>query len=158
MNNNKVQKVSFFLYCKQRECDSPIVGVPPSRLSTSFFTPSSIRVCPGLQVALGAWHLVPFEMDQDVISGLQHLQLTKEEEEEISISSSGGLNLLEECELSLFGRLLADRHQNMRALKSTLRSVWKMGSDFRIVDVGKNIFQFKFSSSYQLEWVERNGP
>ena len=97
-------------------------------------------------------------MDQDVISGLQHLQLTKEEEEEISISSSGGLNRLEECELSLFGRLLADRHQNMRALKSTLRSVWKMGSDFRIVDVGKNIFQFKFSSSYQLEWVERNGP
>ena len=24
--------------------------------------------------------------------------------------------------------------------------------------MGKNIFQFKFSSSYQLEWVERNGP
>ena len=97
-------------------------------------------------------------MDQDVINGLQHLQLTKEEEEEISISTSGSSNLLEEFELSLFGRLLADRHQNMRVLKSTLRSVWKMGSDFRIVDVGKNIFQFKFSSSYQLEWVERNGP
>ena len=89
---------------------------------------------------------------------MQHLQLTKEEEEKISIFTSGSSNLLEECELSLFGRLLADRHQNMRALKSTLRSVWKMGSDFRIVDVGKNIFQFKFSSSYQLEWVERNGP
>ena len=79
-------------------------------------------------------------MDQDVIDGLQHLQLTKEEEEEISISTSGNSNLLEECELSLFGRLLADRNQNMRAFKSTLRSVWKMGSDFRIVDVGKNIF------------------
>ena len=98
-------------------------------------------------------------MDQAVINGLQHLQLTKEEEEEeISISTSDSSNLLEECELSLFGRLIADRHQNMRAFKSTLRSVWKMGSDFRIVDVGKNIFQFKFSSSYQLEWVERNGP
>ena len=97
-------------------------------------------------------------MDQDVINGLQHLQLTKEEEEEISISTSGSSNLLEECKLSLFGRLLADRHQNIRALKSTLRLVWKMGLDFRIVDVGKNIFQFKFSSSYQLEWVERNGP
>ena len=97
-------------------------------------------------------------MEQVVIDGLQHLQLTKEEEEEISISSANSSNLLEECELSLFGRLLADRNQNMRAFKSTLRSVWKMGSDLRIVDVGKNIFQFKFSSSYQLEWVERNGP
>ena len=77
-------------------------------------------------------------MDQDVINGLQHLQLTKEEEEEISISTSDSSNLLEECELSLFGRLLADRHQNMRAFKSTLRSVWKMGSDFRIVYVGRS--------------------
>ena len=33
-----------------------------------------------------------------------------------------------------------------------------MGLDLRIVDVGKNIFQFKFSSNYQMEWVERNGP
>ena len=97
-------------------------------------------------------------MDQVVIDGLQHLQLTKEEEEEISISTTSSSNLLEECELSLFGRLLANSHQNMRAFKSTLRLVWKMGSDFRIIDVGKNIFQFKFSSSYQLEWVERNSP
>ncbi|XP_030958845.1 uncharacterized protein LOC115980765 [Quercus lobata] len=97
-------------------------------------------------------------MEQVVIDGLQHLQLTKEEEEEISISTASSSNLLEEFKLSLFGRLLADRNQNMRAFKSTLRSVWKMGSDLRIVDVGKNIFQFKFSLSYQLEWVERNGP
>ena len=89
-------------------------------------------------------------MDQEVIDGLHHLQLTKEEEEEISISTTSRSDLLEECELSLFGRLLADRHQNTRALKSTLRSAWKMGLDLRIVDVGKNIFQFKFSSNYQM--------
>ena len=97
-------------------------------------------------------------MDQAVIEGLQHLQLTKEEEEDISISTTSKSELLEECALSLFGRLLADRNQNSRALKSTLRSAWKLGSDLRIVDVGKNIFQFKFNSKYQMEWVERNGP
>ena len=31
-----------------------------------------------------------------------------------------------------------------------------MGSNLRIVDVGKNILQFKFNSKYQKEWVERN--
>ena len=66
--------------------------------------------------------------------------------------------ILEECSLSLFGRLLSDRHQNIRALKNTLKAAWKMGSDLRIVEVGNNLLQFKFSSSYQLEWVEKSGP
>ena len=79
-------------------------------------------------------------MDQAVIEGLQYLQLTKEEEEDISISTTSKSELLEECALSLFGRLLIDRNQNLRALKSILRSAWKFGSDLRIVDVGKNIF------------------
>ena len=98
------------------------------------------------------------DMDQSIINGIQHLQLTKEEEESISISNTSRSDLIEECALSLFGRLLADRHQNMRALKSTLRSAWKMGQDLRIVDVGNGILQFKFNSKYQMEWVERNGP
>ena len=58
-------------------------------------------------------------MDQAVIEGLQYLQLTKEEEEEeeedISISTTSKSELLEECALSLFGRLLANRNQNLRA-------------------------------------------
>ena len=97
-------------------------------------------------------------MDQAVIEGLQYLQLTKEEEEDISISTISKSKLLEECALSLFGRLLADWNQNLRARKSTLRSAWKLGSNLRIVDVEKIIFQFKFNSKYQMEWVERNGP
>ena len=61
-------------------------------------------------------------MDQAVIEGLQHLQLTKEKEEDISILVTSKSELLEECALSPFGRLLADQNQNLRALKSTLRS------------------------------------
>ena len=76
-------------------------------------------------------------MDQEIIGGIQHLQLTTEEEEEISISTTS-LDLLKEC---------------MRAFKSTLRIAWKMGSDLRIVDVGIKVFQFKFSSSFQMEWL-----
>ena len=91
------------------------------------------------------------DMDQSIINEIQHLQLTKEEEESISISNTSRSDLLKECALSLFGRLLADRHQNMRALKSTLRSAWKMGPDLRIVDVGNSILQFKFNSKYQME-------
>ena len=97
-------------------------------------------------------------MEQPILDGLQNLQLTKEEEESIQISAYSRANLLEECHLSQFGKLLSNRQQNQRALKSTLRSAWKIGSDLRIVDVGNDILQFKFSSSYQMEWVEKNGP
>ena len=93
-----------------------------------------------------------------MVDGLEKLKLTKEEEEDIVIANTNSSEILEECSLSLFGRLLSDRHQNIRALKNTLKAAWKMGSDLRIVEVGNNLLQFKFSSSYQLEWVEKSGP
>nr|POE79286.1 hypothetical protein CFP56_15228 [Quercus suber] len=73
-------------------------------------------------------------MEKEVVENLQKLQLTKEEEEDISISQCHKLELIEECTLNLFGRLLSDRHQNIRALKSTLRAAWKMGSGVLIVE------------------------
>nr|POE74170.1 hypothetical protein CFP56_44147 [Quercus suber] len=81
-------------------------------------------------------------MEQAILDGLQNLQLTKEEEEGIQIIASSRAKWLEECHLSLFGKVLSDRQQNQRALKSTLRSVWKMGSNLRIVEVGNDILQF----------------
>ena len=97
-------------------------------------------------------------MDHSVVEGLLNLCLTKEEEEEITIITKSRADLLEECALSLFGSLLTDRHQNLRALKSTLKSAWKMGFDLQIVEVGNNVLQFKFNSMYQLQWVKQNGP
>ena len=92
------------------------------------------------------------------MNSLQHLSLIKEEETLLPISVHSRANLLEECSLGLFGRLLTDRQQNTRALKNTLKVAWKMGSDLRIIEVGNNTFQFNFSSRYQMEWVENYGP
>ena len=97
-------------------------------------------------------------MEQAMLDGLQNLQLTKEEEDSIQISIHSRSELLVECHLSLFGKLLSDWQQNQRALKSTLRSVWRIGSDLRIVEVGNDILQFKFCLKHHLEWVEKNGP
>ena len=96
-------------------------------------------------------------MKQEVVNSLQNLYLTKEEEAKISILAHSIVDLLEECSLSLFGKLLSNRQQNHRTLKSTLRATWKVGSELRIIEVGNNTFQFKFVSRYQLEWVENSG-
>ena len=92
------------------------------------------------------------------MNSLGKLKLTKEEEEDIVLADSNGSEIFEECSLSLFGHLLSDRHQNLRALKNTLKAAWKVGSDLRIVEVENNILQFKFGSRCQLEWVEKSGP
>ena len=66
--------------------------------------------------------------------------------------------MLAECSLSLLGRFLTTRAFNLRAAKSMLQSVWRMGSDLRIVDIGDDLFQFKFTMEIQLKWVLANGP
>ncbi|KAL0008118.1 hypothetical protein SO802_009620 [Lithocarpus litseifolius] len=73
-------------------------------------------------------------------------------EEDISISTTSKPELLEECALSLFGRLLADRNQNLRAIKSTLRSAWKLGSDLRIVD---HLYEMKLTHVQSNELLSR---
>ena len=97
-------------------------------------------------------------MEQAILDELQNLQLTKEEEEDIQLLNPGRVEWLEECHLSLFGKLLSDRQQNQKALESTLRLAWRMGSNLRIVEVGNDILHFKFNSKQQMEWVKKNGP
>ena len=97
-------------------------------------------------------------MEQNLIDGLQHLRLTKEEEIQISVSEEDRAQVFEECSLSLFGKLLMDRKLNLRALKNTLRGEWKARSDLKIIEVGNSIIQFKFANEFQIQWVETNGP
>lgn len=97
-------------------------------------------------------------MEQYLIEGIKHMRLTKEEEVQIVVSGEDKAEMLEQCALSMVGRLLTNRKQNQRALKNTLRLAWKASPNLRIVEVGNDISQFKFSNEYQLQWVETNGP
>lgn len=45
---------------------------------------------------------------------------------------------------------MTDRPYNVRATKNLLQSVWKMGNDLKIVDVGNGLFHFRFSLESQL--------
>ena len=56
-------------------------------------------------------------MKQELIDVLKNMQLTEEEELQISISEEGKAQVIEECSQILIGKLLTDRKQNLRALK-----------------------------------------
>lgn len=97
-------------------------------------------------------------MDSDFIARIQSLNLTEDEDEVIMVGRSQRGKILDECSLSLLGRFLTNRPYNQRAAKSLLQSVWKLGADLKIIDVGEGLFQFKFALESQLTWVMNNGP
>ena len=97
-------------------------------------------------------------MDSDFVQKLQNIKLTEVEGEVIRVASAHRDRMLEECSLSLLGKFLMSRSFNQRAAMALLRSVWKLGSDVRVVDVGDGVFQFKFTMESQLKWVLANGP
>nr|XP_023928912.1 uncharacterized protein LOC112040249 [Quercus suber] len=97
-------------------------------------------------------------MDSEFIARLQKIKLTADEGEVITVRAENREKTLEDCSLSLVGRFHTTKNINFRAAKNLLRSVWKMGKDMTITEVGDGLFQFKFAMESQLKWVLNNGP
>ena len=76
----------------------------------------------------------------------------------MSIWSMKRDKILEEFSLSLTGRFLTSKQINLRAAKNLLWTMWKLGEDMKIIEVGEGILQFKFLMESQLLWVWNNGP
>ncbi|XP_023908234.2 uncharacterized protein LOC112019922 [Quercus suber] len=97
-------------------------------------------------------------MADEVIDGLENMKLTVEEEEVIAISDEGRLTDIESCSLSLIGKFLTCKAFNKRAALNTLRAAWGIQSGIQILEVGSNLFQFKFQSEFDLNRVLKGGP
>ena len=93
-----------------------------------------------------------------MIDGLENMKLTAEEEEVIAISDEGRLPDIESCSLSLIGKFLTCKAFNKRAALNTLRAAWGMQLGLQILEVGSNLFQFKFQSKFDLIRVLKGGP
>lgn len=97
-------------------------------------------------------------MDSDFIDRISKIMLTRDKGEEIQVRPTHSEKALEACSLSLIGKFLPTRSLNLRAAKNLLRSVWKLGNDLKIIDVGVGLFQFQFSLESQLLWVLSSDP
>ena len=89
-------------------------------------------------------------MDSEFIERMRRIKLTNEEGEIIQVCPSQRDKILEECSLSLFGKLLMNRPFNQQAAKNLLCTTWKFDSDLKIINVGEGLFQFKFAMESQL--------
>ena len=97
-------------------------------------------------------------MADEVINELENMRLTTEEEEVITISDEGRKEEIESCALSLVGKFLTCKPFNKRAAQNTLRWAWSLEEGVQIIEVGSNLFQFKFSREFDLDRVLNEGP
>ena len=93
-----------------------------------------------------------------MIDSLKNMKLTAEEEEVIEIFCKGRLTEIESCNLSLIGKFLTCKDFNKSAAMNTLRRAWGLNMDLQIVEVGSNLFQFKFQSEFEMSHILRGGP
>lgn len=89
-------------------------------------------------------------MAEDVINSLGNMKLTTKEEEVITISDEGRKEEIESCTLILIGKFLTCKHFNRKVAQSTLRRAWGLKDGLQIIEVGSNLFQFKFDSEFEL--------
>ena len=89
-------------------------------------------------------------MADDVVDSMEKMKLTSEEEEIIAISDEERLEALESCHLSLIGKFLMCKPFNKMAAKSTIRRDWGVDDTMQILEVGPNLFQFKFQSEFEM--------
>ena len=97
-------------------------------------------------------------MAKDVVSGLEKMKQTKEEEETIKIADEGRKEEIESCSLSLIGKFLTCKPFNKKAAKTTLKKAWGLEDGVQIVEVCSNLFQFKFYTKFDLERILKGGP
>ena len=93
-------------------------------------------------------------MADDVINGLE----TMEEEEVITIRDEDRRDEIESCSLSLLGKFLTRKPFNKRVAQTTLRRTWGLKESMQIVEVGSNLFQFKFEKEFDMDRVFKGGP
>lgn len=85
-------------------------------------------------------------MADDVIHSMENMKLITEEEEVISISDEGLQEEIESCFQSLIGKFLTCKPFNKQSTQSTLKRAWGLENKVQVVEVGANLFQFKFQT------------
>lgn len=93
-----------------------------------------------------------------MVERIGNFHLSNDKEDEIQIDDVVCKRILEECSASLVGKLLTLRRFNVVAMKESLRRAWGMFEKLTIVEVGDNLFHFRFDDETSLLKVFNGGP
>ncbi|CAA0830802.1 Unknown protein [Striga hermonthica] len=92
-------------------------------------------------------------MEGDLIDKLNSFELSEKVDKGVSLLDLDIAPTLQECKLSLIGKVYGKKKINFTGLKATLGSIWMTKSPFSMKCIGHNLFHFLSKSEEDLDKI-----
>ncbi|XP_070020329.1 uncharacterized protein [Nicotiana sylvestris] len=97
-------------------------------------------------------------MADDITEQLHKFVLTEEEKEVVSIDFLDIQPSMNDCEVSLLGKVISDKNVNFNGVNIVILLVWGNPVGLQIKEEGWNFFQFIFKNKESMEKVRLGAP
>lgn len=92
-------------------------------------------------------------MEEDVMERMQQFQLSEEEAGGVELEETDVVFSKEECSRSLAGMFYEEKRVNLLGFRNTMIAIWLVKEDFKLRELGSNLFQIVFSNQEDLKRV-----
>lgn len=89
---------------------------------------------------------------------LRRFKLSDGEREGVSLDDEELAPGVEECKLSLIGKVWGDKRANVGGIRNFAGSMWSQVRIGKVVEIGRNLFQFVFEKVKDMEWIMNKRP
>ena len=81
---------------------------------------------------------------------LRRFNLSEEERDGVRLEKEEVAKGVLECNMSLIGRVWGDKQANIGGLRSFVNNMWSQVRILKVVEVGRNLFQFTFDKEQDI--------
>ncbi|KAH7864775.1 hypothetical protein Vadar_033674 [Vaccinium darrowii] len=100
----------------------------------------------------------PNILDEDLTNRFRSVCLTNEEQSEVTLIQEDVKFSEDECRTSLFGKIISQKPVNFSGLQTTMGLIWGNPKNFRVLEVGKGIYQFILPSEVDVIRILNGKP
>nr|XP_027120633.1 uncharacterized protein LOC113737637 [Coffea arabica] len=97
-------------------------------------------------------------MADDLTFAFKRFDLNPEEEEGVDMSFEDIQQSVEECQLSLMGKVIGEKVTNFTGIKNFTAHVWGYPKNLKVTELKANLFWFHFESEQEMEKALYGGP
>lgn len=89
---------------------------------------------------------------------LRRFNLSEEERDGVRLEKEEVAKGVLECNMSLIGRVWGDKQANIGGLRSFVNSMWSQAKNLKVMEIGRNLFQFIFEKENDMDAVMSRRP
>ncbi|KAH7840407.1 hypothetical protein Vadar_016441 [Vaccinium darrowii] len=96
--------------------------------------------------------------DDELTTRFLSFKLTVDEQNEVALFEEDVKASENECRSSLFGKIISQKPANLTGLKNTMGLIWGNPKNFRVIEVGKDLYKFILPSEVDVIRILNSKP